>query len=66
MNGAIPLIPQYAFMAWCSVKTQEQLFVLVNIVTSTECIKELSCSMSIAVNLLITEMSGTLTFFRSK
>jgi len=22
MCGAIPALPQYAFMAWCSVKTQ--------------------------------------------
>jgi hypothetical protein len=26
MNGAIPLLPQYAFMAWCSVKAQGQLW----------------------------------------
>jgi len=26
MSGAIPLLPRYAFMAWCSVKTQEQLY----------------------------------------
>jgi hypothetical protein len=25
MSGAIPPLPQYAFMAWCSVKTQGQL-----------------------------------------
>jgi hypothetical protein len=24
MSGAIPLLPQYAFMAWCSVKAQGQ------------------------------------------
>jgi hypothetical protein len=26
MNGAIPPLPQYAFMAWCLVKAQEQLY----------------------------------------
>jgi hypothetical protein len=26
MNGAIPPLPQYAFMAWCSVKAQGQLY----------------------------------------
>jgi hypothetical protein len=26
MRGAIPSLPQYAFMAWCSVKAQGQLF----------------------------------------
>jgi hypothetical protein len=26
MSGAIPLLPQYAFMAWCLVKTQGQLY----------------------------------------
>jgi hypothetical protein len=26
MSGAIPLLPQYAFMAWCSVKAQGQLY----------------------------------------
>jgi hypothetical protein len=25
MSGAIHPLPQYAFMAWCSVKAQEQL-----------------------------------------
>jgi hypothetical protein len=27
MNGAIPPLPHYAFMAWCSVKAQEQLYI---------------------------------------
>jgi hypothetical protein len=26
MIGAVPLLPQYAFMAWCSVKAQGQLY----------------------------------------
>jgi len=26
--GAIPPLPQYAFMAWCSVKAQGQLYLL--------------------------------------
>jgi hypothetical protein len=26
MLGAIPLLPQYAYMAWCSVKAQGQLY----------------------------------------
>jgi hypothetical protein len=26
MNGAIPPLPQYAFMAWCSVKAWRQLY----------------------------------------
>jgi hypothetical protein len=26
MGGAIYPLPQYAFMAWCSVKTQRQLY----------------------------------------
>jgi len=26
MSGAIPPLPQYAFMAWCSVKAQQQLY----------------------------------------
>jgi hypothetical protein len=26
MSGAITPLPQYAFMAWCSVKTQRQLY----------------------------------------
>jgi hypothetical protein len=28
MCGAIPPLPQYAFMAWCSVKVQGQLYLL--------------------------------------
>jgi hypothetical protein len=27
-SGAIPPLPQYAFMTWCSVKAQEQLLPL--------------------------------------
>jgi hypothetical protein len=26
MRGAIPPLPQYAFMAWCSVKAQGHLY----------------------------------------
>jgi hypothetical protein len=26
MSGDIPPLPQYAFMAWCSVKAQGQLY----------------------------------------
>jgi hypothetical protein len=26
MSGATPPLPQYAFMAWCSVKAQGQLY----------------------------------------
>jgi hypothetical protein len=26
MSGALPPLPQYAFMAWCSVKVQGQLY----------------------------------------
>jgi hypothetical protein len=26
MSGALPPLPQYAFMAWCSVKAQGQLY----------------------------------------
>jgi hypothetical protein len=26
MSGAIPSLPQYALMAWCSVKAQGQLY----------------------------------------
>jgi len=28
MSGAIPPLPQYAFMMWCSVKAQGQLYLL--------------------------------------
>jgi hypothetical protein len=36
MRGAIPSLPQYAFMAWCSVKAQGQLYIYLN--RSTFCI----------------------------
>jgi hypothetical protein len=29
MCGAIPPLPQYAFMAWCSVKAQGQFYLLI-------------------------------------
>jgi hypothetical protein len=36
MSGAIPPLPQYAFMAWCSVKAQGQFnFVVVVVVVIT-------------------------------
>jgi nitroimidazol reductase NimA-like FMN-containing flavoprotein (pyridoxamine 5'-phosphate oxidase superfamily) len=30
MSVAIPSLPQYAFMAWCSVKAQGQLYLLLH------------------------------------
>jgi hypothetical protein len=27
MSGAVPPLPQYAFMAWCPVKAQGQLYI---------------------------------------
>jgi len=30
MSGAIPTLPQYAFMAWCSFKAQIQLYAFLN------------------------------------
>jgi hypothetical protein len=30
MHGATPPFPQYAFMAWCSVKAQGQLYLYVH------------------------------------
>jgi hypothetical protein len=37
MRGAIPPLPQYAFMAWCSVKAQGQLFTFTCIKHSIFC-----------------------------
>jgi len=31
MSGAIPALPQYAFMAWCLVKAQCQSYVIENV-----------------------------------
>jgi hypothetical protein len=36
MSGAIPPLPQYAFMAWCSVKAQGQLYLY--FILTTRCI----------------------------
>jgi len=33
IRGAIPPLPQYAFIAWCSVKAQGQLYKEANIGT---------------------------------
>jgi hypothetical protein len=33
MSGAIPTLPQYAFMAWCSVKAQGQLYIYLYLYT---------------------------------
>jgi len=43
MSGSIPLLPQYASMAWCSVKAQGQLYLyftfhdLYHVVTALGC-----------------------------
>jgi hypothetical protein len=34
MNGAIPLFLQYAFMAWCSVKAQGQLYLYLYLIVT--------------------------------
>jgi hypothetical protein len=47
MNGAILSLPQYAFMAWCSVKAQGQLYLylpdvankLLRVPTENKCIE---------------------------
>jgi hypothetical protein len=31
MSGAISPLPQYAFMAWCSVKAQRQLYLYMRV-----------------------------------
>jgi len=36
MCGAIPPLPQYALMAWCSVKTQGQLYLYTTLRHSPE------------------------------
>jgi len=33
MSGALPSLPRYAFMAWCSVKAQGQLYLYLTKVT---------------------------------
>jgi hypothetical protein len=37
MRGAIPPFPQYAFMAWCSVKAQGKLYLFYFINTQRTC-----------------------------
>jgi DNA-binding transcriptional regulator of glucitol operon len=32
MRGAVSPLPQYAFMVWCSVKAQEQLYLYIIII----------------------------------
>jgi hypothetical protein len=29
MRGAVPPLPQYAFVAWCSIKAQGQLYLTI-------------------------------------
>jgi hypothetical protein len=33
MSGAIPPLPEYAFMAWCLFKAQGQLYIYLNVNT---------------------------------
>jgi hypothetical protein len=35
MSGAIPSFPRYAFMAWCSVKAQRQLYLYLTTTTAS-------------------------------
>jgi len=37
MRGAIPPLPQYALMAWCSVKKQRDSFIFTFNFTTTKC-----------------------------
>jgi len=32
MGGAVPPLPQYAFMAWCSVGGAQRLYLYLNII----------------------------------
>jgi len=36
MRGAIPPLPQYTSMAWCSVKAQGQLYLYLIFIVDTE------------------------------
>jgi hypothetical protein len=36
MSGAIPLLPQYVFMAWCLVKVQGQLVRVIEIKATSQ------------------------------
>jgi hypothetical protein len=61
MSGAIPPLPQYAFLAWCSVKAQGQLYLLplVNILEI-----EISVLFSILFNMLYNFV--TLLYLKTK
>jgi hypothetical protein len=39
MSGAIPPLPHYAFMAWCSVKAQGQLYLLSYLTTTISAVR---------------------------
>jgi hypothetical protein len=47
MSGAIPSLPQYAFMAWCSVKAQGQhylyLYLLLLLLTTVALPSDKAC-----------------------
>jgi hypothetical protein len=60
MSGAVPPLPQYAFMAWCSVKAQGQLYLLLQ-----KCLEKLRVSL-VKLTLFLTEIRMEVSHTRVK
>jgi hypothetical protein len=52
MGGVIPPLPQYAFMAWCLLKAQGQLYVFTLYLTKHHTIKKYWGSGCVALRIL--------------
>jgi hypothetical protein len=50
MNGAVPPLPQYTFMAWCSLKTQGLIYLNISFYSLLHNIVS-SCLLSINVKI---------------
>jgi hypothetical protein len=55
MSGAIPPIHQYAFMAWCSVKAQGQIYLYIYLYLFTVMVRALFKKQSVFLEMLETK-----------
>jgi hypothetical protein len=63
MSGVIPPLPQYAFMAWCSVKAQGQLYFILLYHKTTEKRQGISTHLSLKTIMRYTPYVLGLTYY---
>jgi hypothetical protein len=61
MSGAIPPFPQYALMAWCSVKAQGQLHFYLLPLKNTHKNEEMEVNVNVKVKVKLSLCSASLS-----